>query len=380
MNHTIPTIEEFRQAVADGWVREFQHNSLPLVGFVYSFKCEMEGGWNNVTRYARGIVFDSLTGELVAFPFPKFFNLNQHDETRIENLPSLPFTVTTKEDGSLIIVYNYKGQWICSTKGSFHSEQANWANAWLAKEWKRLETSFNYTGENNTWLFEGIYPTNRIVVDYGEFEGLKFLGAFNRKFHTEMTDLALPHAMELFPCADSHSLSLREIVELCTTLPGTFQEGFVLRYSNGLRVKIKGIDYCSIHRVVTNATPLSVWEGFNFYEPIYDKDFAGEKPSYLAAIPDEFLPKIIEWDAELRRQYKILLDKAQAALDNAQAQGTDRKSICIHLQKHHKDVISLAISLMDGKMDRVHASIKERIRPTANELDGERRAEVLGKK
>lgn len=379
MIHKIPTIEEFRQAVSDGWVREFKHNSLPLVGFVYSFKCEMEGGWNEVTRYARGIVFDSLTGELVAFPFPKFFNLNQHEETRIENLPNLPFTVTTKEDGSLIIVFNYKGQWICSTKGSFHSEQANWANIHLSKMrdgWNTL----SYLGNDNTYLFEGIYPTNRIVVDYGEFEGFKFTGAFSNYFKKEITDEVIPYLSSFFPVANSHSLTLREIVELCTTLPGTFQEGFVLRYSNGLRVKIKGIDYCSIHRVVTNATPLSVWESFNFYEPIYSADFVGEKPSYLAAIPDEFLPKIIEWDLELRRQYKELLDKGQAALDNAKAQGSGRKIICMYLQEHHKDVISLAISLMDGKMDRVNDWIMNRIRPVANELDSTRRAEVLGKK
>jgi RNA ligase len=218
------------------------------------------------------------------------------------------------------------------------------------------------------------------VVDYGEFEGFKFTGAFSRYSHKEITEDVIPYISSFFPVVNSHSLSLREIVELCTTLPGTFQEGFVLRYSNGLRVKIKGIDYCSIHRVVTNATPLSVWESFNYYEPIYSADFEGEKPSYLAAIPDEFLPKIIEWDTELRRQYKELLDKAQAALDDAKAQGSDRKSICIHLQKHHKDVISLAISLMDGRMDRVNDSIKTRIRPIANELDGKRRAEVLGKK
>lgn len=377
MEHRIPTLEQFRQAVVEGWVREYKHNTLPLIGFVYSFECEMQNHWDSITKYARGIVFDT-SGNLIAFPFPKFFNLNQHEETKLENLPNLPFTVTTKEDGSLIIVFHYQGQWICSTKGSFHSEQANWANNFL-KNMKYGWNSLSYLGENNTYLFEGIYPENRIVVDYNGFSGFKFIGAFSRYFKKEMTDDIFPFISSFFPFTKTHNLTLEEIIEVCnTSLKGIEQEGFVLRYDNGLRVKIKGEDYKNIHRVVTNATPLSVWETFNYNLPIFDKNFNGEKPAYLLAIPDEFLPKIVAWDTELRNQYKELLNKGEKALSEAKEYGPERKDICIYLQKNHKDVISLAISLMDNKQDRVHEWIKNRIRPTANQLDSDKRTEILG--
>ena len=385
MQHKIPIISEFRQAVTEGWVREFKHDTLPLVGFVYTFNCEMEGHWNNITRYARGIVFDT-DGSLVAFPFPKFFNLNQHEETRIENLPNLPFTITTKEDGSLIIVFHYKGHWICSTKGSFHSEQANWANNYLSnmKEgWNALSAASLHleregtVSYENTYLFEGIYPANRIVVDYGDFDGLKFIGAFSRYFEKEVTDDVMPYISTFFPFAKPHYLSFQEIVDICSTsLKGVEQEGFVVRYSNGLRVKIKGEDYKSIHRIVTNATPLSVWESLAVSTSL--NDIPSIKKDYLESIPDEFLPKILNWETELKSQYKSWLDCGKAALYDAQSVGNDRKSICIYLQQNCKDVISLAISIMDGKFDRVDVWIKNKIRPTANLLDSEQQNVILG--
>jgi RNA ligase len=37
-------------------------------------------------------------------------------------------------------------------------------------------------------------------------------------------------------------------------------EGFVVRFSNGLRLKLKGAEYRRIHALISRCTPLAMWE------------------------------------------------------------------------------------------------------------------------
>ena len=104
----------------------------------------------------RGLVLDS-DGNVVAKPFKKFFNL---EELTPGQIPNEPFEVFEKMDGSLGILFNYKGEWILATKGSFISEQAVKGMQILKKyKYERLL-------EGYTYLFEIIYSENRIVCQY----------------------------------------------------------------------------------------------------------------------------------------------------------------------------------------------------------------------
>jgi RNA ligase len=38
------------------------------------------------------------------------------------------------------------------------------------------------------------------------------------------------------------------------------EEGFVIRFSNGLRLKLKGAEYRRIHALISRCTPLAMWE------------------------------------------------------------------------------------------------------------------------
>ena len=37
-------------------------------------------------------------------------------------------------------------------------------------------------------------------------------------------------------------------------------EGYVVRFSNGLRLKLKGAEYRRIHALISRCTPLAMWE------------------------------------------------------------------------------------------------------------------------
>jgi len=161
-------------ALEAGHVTRKTHPELPLSIYTYTRTAQYAQAWTPVTTECRGLVVDDKTGEIVAWPFPKFFNVSEHTSGRTyaPPLPDEPFEVYDKVDGSLIIVFHYAGRWRAASKGSFTSEQAQWAQAWLDAR------DTNALWPDTTYLAEAIYPSNRIVVDYGQREDLVLLAAY----------------------------------------------------------------------------------------------------------------------------------------------------------------------------------------------------------
>ena len=61
-------------------------------------------------------------------------------------------------------------------------------------------------------------------------------------------------------CAKSfENRSIDDLVSLCGHLPAD-DEGFVVRFDTGYRVKIKGEEYLRLHRLISNILPTNVWE------------------------------------------------------------------------------------------------------------------------
>lgn len=239
-------------AKSQGFVREQvhpHHHNLSI--FCYTKQCVFEKAWNLSTRIARGLVIDRHAGKIVATPFPKFFNYGERID---DHLPNLPFDVFDKMDGSLGVAFHYAGEWHVATKGSFMSEQAK-----RATEWLRARPPSDPT---ITYLFEIIYAENRIVIQYPlAMTGLHLLGAYGqngedfgntRTLRTISAEIGWPMA-ETF-----HGVSFRDLLNQLPTLP-KHREGFVLRYDNGQRFKLKGEAYMRIHRAISGLTPLHVW-------------------------------------------------------------------------------------------------------------------------
>jgi RNA ligase len=53
--------------------------------------------------------------------------------------------------------------------------------------------------------------------------------------------------------------SIADMVSYAATLTRD-DEGFVIRFSNGLRLKLKGAEYRRIHALISRCTPLAMWE------------------------------------------------------------------------------------------------------------------------
>ena len=62
-------------------------------------------------------------------------------------------------------------------------------------------------------------------------------------------------------------------------------EGFVVRFSNGDRMKVKGEEYLRLHKIMTNISTTGVWEHLSS---------GGDINELLKDVPDEFYKKVKE--------------------------------------------------------------------------------------
>lgn len=91
-----------------------------------------------------------------------------------------------------------------------------------------------------TYLFETIYPESVIVVRY-PVAGLYLLAAYHADgVEMDYGELARTCIATGLPLVASEAFdSIADMVRTATTLPGD-KEGFVVRFADGSRLKIKG--------------------------------------------------------------------------------------------------------------------------------------------
>ena len=241
--------EGLQRAVLEGDVAVMREAGLEQ--YIYTNRCRFENRWNLFSLLARGLILDPNAARVVATPFPKFFNFGELGLA----LPNEAFEVTEKIDGSLGIVFYHGDGWQVATKGRLTSEQALWATAYLA-----ANVAAHCLVPGTTYLVEIVYPQNRIVVPY-DFEALFLLGGFdeqgNELSRNALDDVAAASGLRPVP---SHSYeSFDQLIEVARALPRD-REGFVVRFRGGLRLKLKGEQYCQIHRLISYCTPLALWE------------------------------------------------------------------------------------------------------------------------
>jgi hypothetical protein len=274
--------------VSKGLLVGQSHPTLPLAIFNYSRECQYEGLWDDITLNCRGLVLDT-EGNVIAKPFPKFFNYEEH---KPEDIPNETFEVYEKMDGSLGIFFYYGSEWHMATRGSFTSEQAI----------KGMEIAKKYNYDKicvpgYTYLFEIIYPENRIVVDYGKEERLVLLGVMNRRgeefSYEEMVDEGWDIVMKYKTWGEGYDLLKEEISK--------DKEGYVIRFKSGFRMKIKGKEYVRLHKILTNFSTKDIWELLKNGEPF---------EPFLERVPDEFDDWVKRTAMNLRYSFHSIDERA----------------------------------------------------------------------
>ena len=175
-------------------VSYLQNGNLLLMKYS---KIIWEIGWSKLAKQCRGKVVDINTREIVSYPFNKFFNLDEVEETKQDKVKELlekdgvKISVTDKKDGSAIIVTNYKGDIVINTNGEFDNIQITLAKKLFEKKYSYF---YNNIPEGYTFVFELIHPDNKIVIDYGKEEKLYLLAVrdlktFELKTYSELVEI-----------------------------------------------------------------------------------------------------------------------------------------------------------------------------------------------
>ncbi len=370
------TLEKYYK---DGLLHKQTHPTLDLTIWNYSPRVQYERLWDDITIQCRGLVTNTK-GEIVARPFKKFFNYEEH---KPEDLPTENFEVYEKMDGSLGILFYYeeeltderryniwfnnnyetgmerffdpnnlpdfdntyydptpktKGEWILATRGSFTSTQAIKGRELLEKY------DYNRLAKDYTYLFEIIYPENRIVCNY-DFEDLILLGMIHTKTGDEVNihndnneDIRLKNLIK--------NLNIK-VVTLYKTWGEGYdllkeeiskdKEGYVIRFKNGFRMKIKGEEYIRLHRILTNISNRDIWE--------YLKD---NKPfdELLEKVPDEFNNWVKETARDLTVRFENIEKDYREIFENLNNRNLSRKDFALRAKQYrHSNIL---FNMLDG--------------------------------
>ena len=329
-----------------------QHPTLPLWIYKYTQSTVYDKKWNETNLRCRGLVVDEH-GNIVSNVMPKFFNDFESTAPGMSGLiaPRKDGIIKTTEklDGSLITVSWWNENLVVSSSGSFKSPQA-------FKARKIIEEN-NYTfDKGKTYLFEVIYPENRIVLNYGDMERLVLITKRDTQTGVEesIDDETKFYKVPVV------AKSLEELIAEKARPDFINKEGFVVQYDNGSRLKVKYDKYMEIHKLISGVNEKYIWEIVK--DNIDIMDLVNRMPDHIQAFVKPYM-------VELRNKYQALEIACMAEYDRiveSLPKGFNRKQFAvIAAQSSNASVMFL---MLDGKS--YEQAIWNKIRPMATKTFG----------
>jgi RNA ligase len=364
-----PNFEELDKLVASGHLRKVISPCKKFKLYNYTDKTTYDRLWNEHTSNSRGTIYCNETGEVLCRAFPKFHNYSEFNPEKQKYVNACAedgIEVYEKIDGSLGILGFYGGKWRVSTRGSFTSDQANYANEKLLPKYDMSKQD-----KDSSYMIEIIYPMNRIIVDYGKKEELVLLTAlsletggtpmwkYNERV-AEETGMGL--------CKKYDITTIEQLLYLQKNMDHT-EEGFVVRFpgKNIERVKFKSLEYLNVARLTNYMTPLSFWKALKNGKVEVD---------FLEHLPEEFRKEAEDLKAEVERSYEncraeILLDFAGVitTLDvplDSYLNGDTRKALGLFLKENKVRHSGAMFQMLLG--NDLEPYILKTIRPTNNKI------------
>lgn len=361
----LPSLQEFLKAETIG--RVASHRQGHLIGFKYTNETVYAQDWDDVTLNARGIVFNELTGEVVARPFKKFFNYQEYfdEEGNHSNLYNIlpvefrpnisgPARYWEKLDGSLgIVFYNpFTNKWQVKTGGSFESDQSIWGQKWYDKNLSNVNPD-----SKNTYLYEIISNEDIHPIHY-DFEGLAMLSIIDNKTGEELSSDTIQMTAKSFGVRYPQTYEFKKFVDAVAwakKLPKT-QEGLVITFDNGFKCKAKSDEWCELAKMFEGMTKWNIWVCYDcekdFFYAHVDKH-NGYKPIDDAElfIPEE-LGDIRKYAEHLRNEVQRLTDYAIVLAHQAKDLHSERKLQYEWVITNHKEFfapIMKALDYLSGK-------------------------------
>ena len=211
-----------------------------------------------IVRECRGSIFvqeEDGYWRCVRRAFDKFGN---YGEGYVADIDWNTATVQEKIDGSLMSVWNYKGEWHISTNGTIDAFKAPLGDTGLTFGDYFLEClncefeEFVDTLEPNfCYTFEMVGPMNRVVIPYEEPK-LYALSERNMDNMAEyMYSGPLDEWCNIWLPKEYHLRNLNEVIEAAQMMSKD-EEGFVVKDIRYNRIKVKSPEYLMAARLHNN--------------------------------------------------------------------------------------------------------------------------------
>lgn len=332
----IKTVEDIRDLLLSGFSswHEFGHVKVVENGdyvlFNYGNKAMYEARWTPFEQLSRGLIIHRKTGEFIARPFEKFFNWGEGGRRNNGRIRE----VVEKMDGVLGILYrDPEGNHRVATRGSFDSPPALWATEFLQR-YDLSELPNEYT-----LMFEILHPEHRIVVDYGGKKDLVLIGVRNRYTGEDLFYEDMKKVAEQFGFSVPRLYAFASVEEIISEAEklGHNHEGWIIRFDDGSRFKIKGPEYLRVHRLMFGLSDrrfMQLW-------------YTGDLANLLEELPKDTRERYeVMRDAieeEIFARYEKLLMKYRSAPDHE-----SKKNFAIWAKKTHPEDAEALLVIHSG--------------------------------
>lgn len=188
-----------------------------------------------------------------------------------------------------------------------------------------------------------IHPDHRIVVDYGNLEDIILLSMVK---NDDGKELSLDEAPVGLNIVERHIFKNITTADDLLQLSTDNAEGFVIRFENGLRAKVKFEEYKHLHALITGTSSKSVWRVLRDGQDV---------SSLFEKVQDEFADFVREWIDKLTKQRDVIIADGKSFYEQAAFNHSDRKGQAIAIQKitrNNSPERAIAMMYMAGQPER----------------------------
>ena len=297
-----------------------------------------------IRRECRGIIFDAETGDILRRPFHKFFNLNEREDTSIENVDFLfSHAVLDKLDGSMIAPFLVGDRMIWGTKMG-ETDVAQPVMEFVAANPQYDE--FRYLiGSGFTPIFEWCSNKQRIVLDHPE-DSLTLLAIRDIQSGEYVSFELVKSVAKLYdvPVVKQYE-TIEDINQFLEQTRGQSNiEGYVIRFSTGHMIKVKTDWYVALHKIK---------EQLLFDRNLVELILDNRLDDILSYLSSDERDNLIRFQTEL---YQIISDQSHVLMnitnDNLDM---DRKTFALNIAPTLDDMMRpVAFKTFGNQIESVH--------------------------
>lgn len=307
----------------------------------------------NIRRECRGIIFDSVTGDIIRRPFHKFFNVNEREETQDHVIDlTRPHAILEKLDGSMIAPFIVNGQMIWGTKMGA-TDVAKPVEEFVVRNPNYLEFAQDMIAAGLTPIFEWCSRKQRIVLDYKEDQliltAIRQMDTGRYLTLNGMSQAAvynIPVVRQFEPQTDMKAFLeyVRDLEDL---------EGFVVRFDDGHMLKLKCHWYLQIHKAKE-----AILQDRNIVELILDEKLDDVK----AHLPEEDRFELGCFEHLFNVEVASACMTIERILEGIATDGVDRKTFALEIAPNFNQFDRATVfSCWDDKT-KVYDTVRNTIR------------------